>query len=408
MSNSDEANKKHQTQSVYDQIYSIFEEARQANLIHITVENDRITGPELIIGGKSLLNFGWGGYLGLELDQRLIDGAVSAVKQFGVQFASSRAYISSPLYRSLHERLDVLFDQPVLITPTVTLGHQSCMPVAMGPEDAVFVDRRSHASMQTVIPALISNGVHIEILPHNDMVQLESKLASLGARYDKIWYVIDGLYSMHGDYAPIPKLVGLLDNYPNFHLYIDDAHAMSWMGEHGTGYAFQYTQKHPRTIVALSMAKAFGAGGGMFLIPDSDLRQRIRDCGGTMIFSGPIQNPVLGACIASADLHLSGEIHTMQAELRDLIAYCSQELAASNLGSVSATASPIFFVEIGRMSKTVPLMRQLMSMGYFANYAAFPAVAKDKSGVRFNVTRHHNKQQIHAFVEALSGLVNQR
>ncbi len=80
---------------------------------------------------------------------------------------------------------------------------------------------------------------------------------------------------MYGDLAPVPELVELLER-------------------HGTGYAHRYTGDHPRAIVALTMAKAFGAGGAIFLVPDAELRRRISTCGPTMIFSGPIQNPVLG------------------------------------------------------------------------------------------------------------------
>jgi 7-keto-8-aminopelargonate synthetase-like enzyme len=378
--------------------------AKEAGLIHLYAQNNDILGNTILLEGRSVVNFGWGGYLGLELDHRLIDGAVDAVKRYGVQFASSRAYVSSPLYSVLEEKLHALFRQPVLIASTVTLGHQSCMPVAIGDEDVLILDASCHACMKEVVPSLASKGSTIAILPHNDMNVLEQYLESNADR--KIWYAMDGLYSMHGDFAPLSTLADFLDRYPNFHLYIDDAHSMSWIGDQGTGFVFPLLSHHPRTIIALSMAKAYGAGGAIFLVPDAELRQSIRSFGSTMIFSGPIQNPVLGACIASADIHLSGAVSELQDKLRAHIDYCNMLLKLNDIGTVTASSAPIFFVEIGSVGKTISAVSALIRRGYYVHAAAYPAVPRGKAGLRFNITCLHTPDQIRDFIVSLADVLH--
>lgn len=393
-------------QLTLERINSTIATAADLGLLHRTVENERLTGQQMVLDGRSVLNFGWGGYMGLEFDPRLIEGAVNAARSYGVQFASSRAYISSPLYRILEHKLSELVGSEVLVTSTMTLGHQSCMPVAIGPRELVLIDDAAHECMRQLAPTLMHKGAVVRSLPHSDLEELRARLESGQREHPKIWYVVDGIYSMRGDCTPLKALMPLLEQYPCLHLYIDDAHAMSWTGERGTGYALRHTLHHPRTIVGLSMAKAFGAGGAFFVIPDEQLRRNIRNCGTTMLFSGPLQNPILGACIASAEVHLSGEIHDMQGELQRLLAYTRELLAKFKIEQSSAEATPIFFIEIGGENETQRLVRRLLDLGFYVNFAVFPAVPRGHSGIRFNITRSHTRAQINAFITTLAELVS--
>ena len=110
----------------------------------------------------------------------------------------------------------------------------------------------------------------------------------------------DGVYSMFADLAPFDELAALLDRHAQLHLYIDDSHGVGWAGTHGRGPALEALGMHPRLIVAASLNKSFAAAGGAIVFPDPELRRRVRTAGGPMIFSGPIQPPLLGAAIESA------------------------------------------------------------------------------------------------------------
>src|SRR6185436_14972501 len=119
------------------------------------------------------------------------------------------------------------------------------------------------------------------------------------------WYMADGVYSMYGDYAPLKDIMQLLYNHEQLHLYVDDAHGMSWAGKNGAGFAKTILPRHERMFLVTSLNKAFAAGGGCLVYPNDDWKRKVRNCGSTMIFSGPVQPPLLGAAIASAQIHLS-------------------------------------------------------------------------------------------------------
>jgi 7-keto-8-aminopelargonate synthetase-like enzyme len=126
---------------------------------------------------------------------------------------------------------------------------------------------------------------------------------------------------MYADFAPIEALNALAERYSQLWLYIDDAHAFSWTGRHGRGYALDRLGPAAlrRSVVAGSLNKSFAAAGGAITFPDPDLHRRVFALSGPMIFSGPVQPPMLGAILASARLHLSGAVVPRQKHHTTLI-----------------------------------------------------------------------------------------
>ena len=141
---------------------------------------------------------------------------------------------------------------------------------------------------------------------------LEEAIERLAKTHRRVWYVLDGLYSMLGDFCPIEQIAALLAKYPQLHAYIDDAHSTSWIGEKGRGYALEHLPDRSRVVVALTLAKAFCAGGAVLVFSSDEDRRRVRYCGGPMMFSGPVQPALLGAALASAKLHLRPEFADLQ------------------------------------------------------------------------------------------------
>ena len=152
---------------------------------------------------------------------------------------------------------------------------------------------------------------------------------------------------MFADLAPFDELAGLLDRHPNLHLYIDDSHGVGWAGRHGRGPALDALGMHPRLIVAASLNKSFAAAGGAIVFPDPELRRRVRTAGGPMIFSGPIQPPLLGAAIESARIHLSDELPMRQAALRERVELFTELAEEFCLPLASHDITPIRYVPLG-------------------------------------------------------------
>ncbi|MCB9274617.1 MAG: pyridoxal phosphate-dependent aminotransferase family protein [Lewinellaceae bacterium] len=109
------------------------------------------------------------------------------------------------------------------------------IPIIVDEKDAVVLDMQVHNSVQMAVQQLKAQGVSITMIRHNDMDALEAKIVQLRNKHRKVWYFADGVYSMYGDFAPMQRLKELMDQYEPFHLYIDDAHGVSWAGENGIG-----------------------------------------------------------------------------------------------------------------------------------------------------------------------------
>ena len=385
-----------------DYVNEIATIARKNGMTHLYTENECLDGKYISINGETLINFGSCSYLGLETDARLKEAAIDAVRRFGTQFSSSRTYVSFTLYEELEALLKNIFNNPVILSSTTSLGHQAVVPIIIGDKDAVIMDHQVHASIQDVIPKLQVRGIPVSLLRHSRLDELEYKITKLSIHLERIWYFIDGVYSMYGDLSPIKKLMQMLESHSSLHLYVDDAHGMSWAGEHGNGFVLSQVPLHPRMILSTSLAKGFASAGGVFVIPDHELYWRVKNWGGPLTYSGPQQPAVIGASIASAKIHLSDEIYEKQNSLSQLIQYCNQIAIDYGLPVVLPSHSPVFFIGLGLPKVGYSLIRQLMKSGFYTNLGIFPAVPKNCTGIRFTLTLHHTKEDIRQLIEQIA------
>ena len=360
-------------------------------------------GRYVTVDGKHVLNFGSCSYLGLEARAELRAAAHEAIDAYGTQFHFSRAFLECPLYAELESHLASITGRPVAVTASTTLGHMAAIPVLIQESDTVLVDQFAHASLHTALQLV--PGVPIEIVRHNRIDQLSERLERLRPPKGLVWYIADGLYSMFGDYAPFDALKELLARNPQLRLYIDDAHATSWSGLHGRGNALDHFADDERVVVALSLNKAFSAAGGALALPNEQLKLRVRRAGGTMIFSGPIQPPMLGAAVGSARLHLSDELPRLQAELDVRMERCLTAIAHFGLSVATTDKSPIFHVHCDSPRVVFATVTRMKERGFYCCPCTFPAVPMNRPGIRFTITRHNALEDIDAFVAALADTI---
>ena len=197
-------------------------EAVEAGLLMQTADDVNYTGRHVHVRGKKLRDFGSCSYLGLEQRPELKQGAIEAIERFGTQFAFSRAHLQLPLYPDLEAAITSITGGHVLVAPSTTLAHIATLPTLIGDQDAVIIHQFAHASLQMTTALLRS--IPVESLKHNRMDLLEQAIVRLSKTHRRVWYVLDGLDPMLGDFAPIDRIAELLAKYPQFHAYIDDAH----------------------------------------------------------------------------------------------------------------------------------------------------------------------------------------
>lgn len=373
--------------------------AYESGLSSQVIEDKEFTGDRITIRGQELYNFGLCSYLGLSDDPRLIEGAIDAIRRYGNSYSSSIAYTSLPLYDELKERLSAMIGAQVLVAGTTTLAHMAALPVLVRSGDLVLVDRLAHASLLGVIPTLQARRAKLERIPHNDL----ELVAERARKHDgPVWYVIDGLYSMHGDQAPARELRELIERTPSLWIYCDDAHGFSWSGERGRGKFLDDFGWHPRLVMSYGLSKSFGALGGVVAAQDSTLIKAIEITGGPMVFGGPVPPASLGAGVVSGDLHLSGELSELQRDLSTRIDFVNDYAERIGLPLSAREHSPLWFVEVGGTSTTASVGARIMRDGYFVNVATYPVVGKGHSGIRFTVTRYNTISQIRGLLESIN------
>lgn len=385
-----------------DTVDEVFTDAMKSGVLHLYSEDSHFTGRHIRINGKDLFHFGTTGYLGLEQDLRLKNAAIQAIKNYGTQFPLSKSYVSFVMYRALEERLFEMYQNPVVITKNSTLGHIGVIPCVVRDEDAVVIDHQAHWSMHNACQLLKPRGIPVELIRHSNLEMLESKIKELSTKCKKIWYMADGIYSMYGDCAPITELMDLHNKYPQLHLYFDDVHGMSWTGKNGTGYVLDQLKELPERVLLFgTLSKSFGASGAVLVCSDTEMHRRIKTFGGPLTFSAQLEPASIAAACASADIHLSDEIYTMQTELADNINYFNLLLSKTDLPLIEKNNCPVFYVGTGMPATGYNFVNRLMHDGFFVNLGIYPGVPVKNTGVRLTISRHNQKEEMKSLVEAM-------
>jgi 7-keto-8-aminopelargonate synthetase-like enzyme len=284
------------------------------------------------------------------------------------------------------------------------MAHFSAMQLLMLPTDVAIVDMQAHATLQSMIQLPKSHGMKVDLLLHSNLEQLERKIKTYQLEgKEKIWYVADGIYSMYGDGAPVKDLIYLLEKYENFYIYFDDAHGMSWTGPNGAGYVWKYLPLgHPKVVMATSLGKGFGIGGGALICPNKEIKQWMTRAGGSVVFCTQLPTQMLGSGIASAKIHLSDEIYQRQDIIKENIRFFIDESRKYKLPIVDYSETPVFFISIGSHELAVELNQDLREKGFYTNLGSFPAVPFKNAGLRISISSEHNKTDIRQMLYELN------
>lgn len=387
-----------------DQTHSEMVAARALDVVHGFASSLNDDGT-CNVNGKKVVNFGNCSYLGLETHPNVKLAAVRAIRDFGVQFSSSKAYLSCELYNELEIELSkVLNVKRVVVASTTTLTHAAAIPIVVNDGDAVIIDPLVHSSVQMNLPELLTRGVTIKRSRHNDLQHVSEIASDLAKTHNKVVYMCDGVYSMHGNVLNVNMLESVLDQNKKLFAYVDDAHGMSWTGKRGAGTVMGTRDKlHERIVLVFGLAKGFGCAGGVITTPDGDLLDKIATCGRTIVFSGPVPPPMLGAAIESAKMHSSNEIEPLQKKVIELVETFNDLVINSKLKDRLACneTTPIRFIEIGSIEDTVNITSKLLNDGFFVNVGAYPAVAQGRAGLRIVLNAKMNNKQVSDLVEQL-------
>jgi 8-amino-7-oxononanoate synthase len=388
--------------SLFDKFLPI-QEARNellksgVNPFHITVE--KIISPtEAIINGRKTILVGTNNYLGLTFHPDSILAGQQALAQEGTGTTGSRmANGSFASHKELEKAIADFYGAPYAIV--FSTGYQANLGVLSalaGPGDTILIDGDSHAS---IYDGCRLGGAEIIRFKHNDVTDLDKRLRRLGDRSYRTLIVVEGIYSMLGDRAPLAEIVEVKKKY-GATLIVDEAHSLGVLGQHGRGLAEETGVEQDVDCIVGTFSKSLGSTGGFGISfhPEFEL---IRYTSRPYIFTASPCPSVVASTRAT--------IRIIQAhpELRQHLWTNSQHLYEGLTKSgymLGAEVGPIIAAMIPNKELALAMWQQLLENGIYVNLMIPPATPNGECLLRCSVSAAHTQKQIEKIISAFADL----
>ncbi|MCL2185734.1 MAG: aminotransferase class I/II-fold pyridoxal phosphate-dependent enzyme [Treponema sp.] len=353
-----------------------------------------------VVNGKEVLNFGSYNYLGLSGHPQVNDAAIEAIKKLGTSASGSRLLAGE---KTLHEELEKEIaswkhteDAIVLVgghSTNVTFVGNFC-----NSKDLILYDAMSHNSVAQGIQ--LSNATS-RLFPHNDFNSARAILTSIRGKFEKVLLIIEGVYSMDGDIAPVPEFVKLKKEFGLF-LMVDEAHSSCTIGKNGGGVD-DYFNLNPDDIDIKmgTLSKGLGTCGG-YLAGKKSMIEFLRYSLPGFVFSVGL-SPALTAATLEA-VRIIRKDNSLVAKLQENIKHFVNKSKENGFNLCMAKESPIVPILVGKDADAFALSQALFEKGIFVPPAVYPAVPANKARLRFCLTSCHNKNQIDQALDALKEL----
>ncbi len=347
------------------------------------------TGPRMQVDGREVIVLCSSNYLGLANHPRLKTAAIEATDRLGVCSAASRLIAgNNELYRMLEERLAAFKGRgAALVYSTGYMANLGVISALVKEGDVVYTDALSHAS---IIDGCRLSRAAVKIFPHNDLDALKDLLKSdKGFRRKLI--VVDGVYSMEGDLAPLPDLTKLAKSYDAL-LMLDDAHGTGVLGEEGGGTSEHFGLKGSDAvdIEIGTLGKALGSFGA-YVVGSRDLREYLINRSRSFIFTCALAPSALAAAIAALEVLQQEPGHRQR--LWANVRHFRESLHRLGL-STEPSVTHILPVMTYERQRTMELCERLLELGIFCQGIRPPTVPPGTSRLRFTVTAEHTRADL--------------
>jgi 8-amino-7-oxononanoate synthase len=384
------------TGEVFGALSSELEELRAADLYREPRVFEDRADRVVVKDGRVLLCFASNNYLGLTADEAVIQAASEATLRYGTGSGASRLVSGTmELHVRLEEELASFKEtEAALLFGSGFAANLGTITALVGSEDVIYTDRLNHAS---IIDGSRLSKARLEIYAHADAADLERRLARASERNPgrRRLIVTDGVFSMDGDLAPLPEILGLAEAYDAWVL-IDDAHASGVIGPRGAGTADYYGVDSPRLIRLGTLSKAFGGEGG-FVAGPADLVDYLRHKARPFVFS-TAPSPATTATALKAL-----EIVRTEPQRRERLRANVERLREGLLSlgyTVPGGLTPILPVMVGEPGRALALSKALEDRGVLAPAIRPPTVPEGTSRLRVTVMATHTDSDIDRAIRA--------
>lgn len=350
---------------------------------------DEHEGPIAVYQGRKIIMCGSNNYLGLTMDVRVRAAAEQALEHYGPSNTGSR-FLNGNL--RLHEQLEAELaeffgKEAALVFSTGYQVNLGAISALLGRNDVAIIDKDVHAC---IVDGVRLGYGEMKRFAHNNMRDLERQLQSCGPHAGKL-VIVDGVYSMGGDIAPLPQIVALCKRY-GARLLVDDAHGAGVLAG-GRGTAAHFGLVNKVDLIMTTFSKSFASLGGA-VMGDDDVIHYIKHHARSLIFSASI--PPANAAAALAALRVMREEPQHAERVMAIGAYMRRSLAALGY-NIGDSQTPIVPIITGDRETTLALWRTLLDAGVFTNPVLPPAAPTGRLRTSYMAT--HTEEQLHQVVE---------
>jgi 8-amino-7-oxononanoate synthase len=353
--------------------------------------------PRFTIEGSDYINFGSNNYLSLSYHPRVIEAAQQATQKYGTGVTGSRLLNGTlDLHLTLeHELAEFYGAEAALVFSTGYVANVATISGLLTRRDFAILDKDAHNSLLT--GAQLS-GATMKRFAHNDLGRLERILDDLPADAGKC-VIVDGVYSMGGETAPLAEMAALCHRYPNTFLLDDEAHGVGVLGDRGLGAAEMYDCVSDIDLLTITFSKSLGSCGGA-LMGSPDAIELLKLDAAPLIFTASNTPGSIAAALES--IRVLRDDPTMPARLRANVQLFVGLLSERGVPVKSAESAIITIPLVQRDEiSAVVLARELLDAGVFVNPVVAPAVPKGLGSIRLSLMLDHTPAMLEEAAEVL-------
>jgi 8-amino-7-oxononanoate synthase len=378
--------------------------ARDADLLPYFRTLEGPAGPVVEMEGAQRIMLGSNNYLGLTGDERVIQGAQAALTKFGTGLTGSRLLNGTiSLHLELEEEIaDWMGTEDALVTSTGAQANLTALGTLLSPGDTVVADSGDHAS---ILDGCVLSRAKLRVFRHNRIDKLQRTLEKAARDEGGILVVVDGVFSMEGDVAPLGEIAALCQRF-GARLMVDEAHGAGVLGARGAG-ASELLGVEDRVDLRMgTFSKSLASCGG-FLAGSHDVIDFLRVQSRAFLFTAAGVPAALGAALAALRIVRSADGPPLLAGVLDNAAYLHaglQERGFKVVEHEGDAMTPIVPVIVGDDWKAVLLWRALYDAGVFVNVAIHPAVPPGGALLRTSVMATHDRATLDRALDAFSAV----
>jgi glycine C-acetyltransferase len=344
------------------------------------------------------INFCANNYLGLANHPEVVAVAQRALDRRGFGMASVRFICGT---QDIHQELEreiarFLGTEDAILYASCFDANGGLFETLLGPEDVVISDALNHAS---IIDGIRLCKAQRMIYRHGDMSDLEAKLRGAGGARVRL-VATDGVFSMHGDLAPLPRICELAEQYRAL-VMIDDCHATGFVGETGRGTPEYFKVEGRVDIITSTLGKAVGGASGGFTTGRREIVELLRQRSRPYLFSNSVAPPVVAASIKA--LEVIGKSRELVERLHENTRYFRREMSARGF-AIQEGMHPIVPIMIGDEQLTVEMARRLNERGIFVVGFSYPVVPRGEARIRVQLSASHSQAQLDRAIEAFAAV----